>query len=719
MPYTDFSKYTTGEFPSDWFEIIGNNENLVSINDMPLTAGNKILKFQGDNSITNGIEGTHNLMWYGQGSLTNFTITTGFGLLNYLPDKEQWEELEEQNLEIGLGLRINKRIEVDGTEWLSGYKVVITPEEIKVIRQSSPTEVELVTSKSLYDINMDCPLKTGTNNVYLLKTTIVGNKLSNITIKLKLWKANQDEPQNWSLVANDYTSNIEINTGIDSGYVGFINSGYNNQVLYYHDFISIDENYIPYNYINGIIRDELGNPLKDAYITIYDSNGNFKRQASNSDGTYSIPLVFYNDYTLIYTKQKKARNKSSIYLNSNINKNVTLHPVPTEIYSIEDLYNIRYNMNQSYVQKSNIDFNDFHSIMEPIGYKGVISNDGPIFKGNYNGKEFSISNLNINFPNNDYIGLFARPQKTGTETQGKLENIIIRDSKITGKNHVGGLVGEASNFHIENCSVINSVIDGKLSTGGLAGKINFDEDGSIITCYSNSEITGTNDVGGLIGSIHNNFVIRESYTEGKVTGLDNIGGLVGSDYTTEGVIENSWSRSRICGSNENVGGLIGKTNSFIKNCYAIGLVSSSNQNITYIGGLIGKFLGGTPPENSYYNTESTQQYDETKGIPLNTAQMSYPINRNMAYLGWDWSIWEINPNINEKYPYLKHALPPTSSKKLTKIPSRMIRDAIPSEKIPELLEARQGFRTLSDNIARLKEQVEQSSKLIGGSLEDH
>ncbi|WP_222860838.1 GLUG motif-containing protein, partial [Aliarcobacter cryaerophilus] len=149
-----------------------------------------------------------------------------------------------------------------------------------------------------------------------------------------------------------------------------------------------------------------------------------------------------------------------------------------------------------------------------------IGNFTNIFVGTFDGKGFTISDLYINRPTQDYIGLFGYTEKA------TIKNIGLENISISGKNYVGGLVG------------LN--------------------DGTISNSYASGTVRGgtTSYVGGLVGA--NNKTIENSYSLGSVGGLGGsfVGGLVGWN---QGRIENSYASGTASrgGGGDNTGGLVG------------------------------------------------------------------------------------------------------------------------------------------------------------------
>ncbi|MDD3835076.1 MAG: GLUG motif-containing protein [Sulfurimonas sp.] len=264
------------------------------------------------------------------------------------------------------------------------------------------------------------------------------------------------------------------------------------------------------------------------------------------------------------------------------------------------------------------------------GWK-AIGTDSNSFKGNFDGTDKTISNLNITATTNN-IGLF------GSTDGATIQNIGVVNASISGKDYVGALVGNAQNSTIEN-SYATGVVSGNWDVGGLVGK-NLANDGDAIikNSYSTVDVTGTSEnAGGLVGrnraeSAENTTTatIENSYATGKVTGTSNTGGLVGhneatilisTSNTATATIKKSYATGEVTGTS-NVGGLVGYNHAkiinnsgtataTIENSYASGEVEGTVAG-TVVGGLFGlsdtsESTGGTPTvtvANSYYDNEA-------------------------------------------------------------------------------------------------------------------
>lgn len=155
------------------------------------------------------------------------------------------------------------------------------------------------------------------------------------------------------------------------------------------------------------------------------------------------------------------------------------------------------------------------------------------------------------------------------------------DADVTGTGHyAGGLIAYMVNGSISQSYATGDVeisASKKYREGGLIG---WAEQGSVSQCYATGNVTGNQYVGGLIGTVSvtspNTFTISEScYTTGTVDS--------GGNYI-----------SGIVASKEGTGSLS------ITNCYASGKVECSGPQ--RMGGILAGHLGGeTTIENCYFS----------------------------------------------------------------------------------------------------------------------
>ncbi len=262
-------------------------------------------------------------------------------------------------------------------------------------------------------------------------------------------------------------------------------------------------------------------------------------------------------------------------------------------YIIENLGNLYWlSQNQEhwdkhYIQTTDIDASYTRSWDEgrgwkPIGFYIDKDNDYP-FTGSYDGHDYVIDNLFINRPDTDYQGLFGR-------TEGALlDNIGTTNVDITGRNRVGGIVG-------------NNRSGSKISN---------------------------------------------SFSTGSVNGYWCVGGVVGGNWTSS--VLNSYSSADVVAGSDNVGGLIGYNGeATVSFCYSTGSVSGKSGNI---GGMVGMNVN-SEITNSYWNNETSGQYTSSGGEKRTTDEMVFPYNNTFTSWDFD-SIWVKDiTGLNQGYPYL-------------------------------------------------------------------
>ena len=130
-----------------------------------------------------------------------------------------------------------------------------------------------------------------------------------------------------------------------------------------------------------------------------------------------------------------------------------------------------------------------------------------------------------------------------------------------------------------------------LARRGVGGLVGGNSDGSISNAYATGSVSGTDQVGGLVGYSYrysyyaNN--ISNAYATGSVTGTSSVGGLVGYNYL--GTISDAHATGRVSASNGHAGGLVGINESgTLRNVYAAGSVFGDG-----VGGLVGRNVYGS------------------------------------------------------------------------------------------------------------------------------
>ena len=224
----------------------------------------------------------------------------------------------------------------------------------------------------------------------------------------------------------------------------------------------------------------------------------------------------------------------------------------------------------------------------PIGDNST-SSDESRFTATFDGRGHTISNLYINRPSTDNVGLFG-----ALWAGSNVRNLGIEGGSLTGAGLIGGLVGRNGGT-ISACYATGNA-SGSYSVGGLVGF----NGGTISACYATGNASGSRSVGGLVGESFG--TISACYATGDATGTgDLVGGLVGFNG---GTISACYATGNASGSS-NVGGLVGQNTATISACYATGNASGSSD----VGGLVGSNFGGATVTNSYFDSDVSNRTD--------------------------------------------------------------------------------------------------------------
>ena len=166
----------------------------------------------------------------------------------------------------------------------------------------------------------------------------------------------------------------------------------------------------------------------------------------------------------------------------------------TQLNETRDDLTANYSLGNN-INMSDAGCEDFQSDegFEPIG------NETNPFEGNFNGTGKIISNLFINRPSLDYVGLF------GYCEQASIYDVGLENVNITGDDNVGGLVGSLNYSTIDNFYAVGNV-NGKDHVGGLVGYVT--NNSNIANSNATGNVTATGDgVGGLVGYVYEVYIL--------------------------------------------------------------------------------------------------------------------------------------------------------------------------------------------------------------------
>ena len=188
------------------------------------------------------------------------------------------------------------------------------------------------------------------------------------------------------------------------------------------------------------------------------------------------------------------------------------------------------------------------------------------YKGTFDGGGHTITGLTVT-TNDQIVGLFGYLNRAGT-----VKNVVMEGIQIT-SNHMFGCTGGVVGYSwgtIENCSVSGSV-SGTDCVGGVVGS---QKAGSIIGCCTSATVKGTHYVGGVAGEKWG--TMTACYATGNVTleiasQKNNFGGgVVGLNggsrvlacYATGNVTSTGSSTGNV-----HIGGLFGDSYTTVTACY--------------------------------------------------------------------------------------------------------------------------------------------------------
>ena len=240
---------------------------------------------------------------------------------------------------------------------------------------------------------------------------------------------------------------------------------------------------------------------------------------------------------------------------------------PWQISSVTDWQQLMAN-------PSHWDWDKHFILTEDLNLAGItltpVGNGTIDFWGIFNGQGHVIRNATINLPDTDYVGLFGILNQ-----YARIRNLGVENVNITGRNHVGALVGNSGFAKLTACYATGSVSGKDWCAGGLVGKT---WSGAITDCYATCSVSGTNQVGGLVGDSWGSLTACSA--TGSVAGTTNVGGLAGE---SRGAITACSATGSVSGT-DTVGGLVGfNCYNSVTDCYATGSVSGT----VSVGGLVG------------------------------------------------------------------------------------------------------------------------------------
>lgn len=271
---------------------------------------------------------------------------------------------------------------------------------------------------------------------------------------------------------------------------------------------------------------------------------------------------------------------------------------PYQIATAADLIKMHEDLSAHYELVADID-------MEGIDFEPIGNESEGSFTGSLDGKGHKISNLNLELPNNKFVGFI------GCMEGGTVKNLNIENVSASGYRYVGGLVGYVGEGScVENCSVsgtlvgTNTLLVSDINIGGIAGCC---EKSTVFKCTNNAMVTsellyGVKDatcVGGVIGVsteskvsfCTNNGILSVSGTEiyytecfvGGIVGIQNSGTMINNNNYSN-ISADVYASTSTCSA-----GIVAKSSGTVENCKNYSEVFSLCKNgLSYSAGIVGQ-----------------------------------------------------------------------------------------------------------------------------------
>ena len=276
----------------------------------------------------------------------------------------------------------------------------------------------------------------------------------------------------------------------------------------------------------------------------------------------------------------------------------------------------------------------------------------PTFQATLDGGGYKITGLWSNRPGTDFIGLFGRIDN------GRVINLNVElaSEGIRGSYQVGVITGAIADGVIRNCHV-HGTLAGTSLTGGITGYVGGSNERhvDIENCSAVCDISAYyGNTGGLVGFCSGSGTIGRCYSAGSVTGSSYIGGFAGNASNSR--IRNCYTLSDVT-AHDILGGFAGSVGQYshitLENCYAAGRVDGES----FTAGFIGYNINSTII-SCFFDIDTTGwDYGVASGSIDGVTGLTNAQMRTLSIFtnaGWDfYNIWNISPERNSGYPYLR------------------------------------------------------------------
>lgn len=372
----------------------------------------------------------------------------------------------------------------------------------------------------------------------------------------------------------------------------------------------------PYT-ISGIVTDPDGTPLPGVEFFIRphlfetDENGRFSVSDLTDENTF---MPYHPDYE--FEETTVAGPTSDLHI---IGTPLGCLPLsPCKISDAQGLQDIREDLSGHYVLVSDIDASETKDWNDGLGFEPIARSTWERFEGRLDGQGFKIIGLHVDRPDEDDIALFAFVHQ-----DAEIRNLGLVDGRVAGRNRVASLAAQSKGT-IENVFNDNDVEAYDRFSGGVGGIIaTLEEDGVLRDSYNSGTVKSAQfTAGGLVAS-NRGGTIEHSYNTGTVFAVSDGAGGIASENTRGGTILHSYNAGPVSG-HASVGGVVGSNDntSHIGHSYNTGSVTGGNWDV---GGVAGKNAGAI--EFAANHGDVATEYQQAGGIVgSNTGTIAYSYN---------------------------------------------------------------------------------------------
>jgi filamentous hemagglutinin family protein len=250
--------------------------------------------------------------------------------------------------------------------------------------------------------------------------------------------------------------------------------------------------------------------------------------------------------------------------------------------------------NEHQLQLMSLDLREAYILVGNVAYDGAmwsvkgfvpVGGSGSEFEGTFGGQGYTISNLTIDRPTQDYVGLFGLACDCTD-----ISYVTLSGGSVTGADYVGALVGASSGsmtFDVSDVNVTGYYNPSSPTTGlYIGGLVGYYDGSGLFESSSSGAVRGYGDVGGLIGQADFFGIVQSVQASGNVHGVESVGGLIGA---SDGVVTDGYATGNVTGTGRFIGGLIGfnDNDGEIFDSSASGIVSGAAE----VGGFVGTNSG--------------------------------------------------------------------------------------------------------------------------------